>query len=219
MSRAADIAYEAIRQRLENKFYMPGNRLSESEISEICGVSRTPVREALRRLAIEYCVRIEPNRGAIAIDWSQEDIMDMFEMRSMMEGLAARKAAERRSEEQLHKLNIIIDKIDTAIRSNTPELRAEFLALNRQFHDLVFEASGSRRLTDIIARFVEKAVIARTAAKYSPKDIERSNQNHKDLVAAIEARNGLLAESIMRVHILAASERHRDGYTNGVNNC
>ena len=216
MSGASNIAYSAIRQRLEDGVFLPGDRLSESEISEICGVSRTPVREALRRLALEYFVRIEPNRGAFVIDWSREDIMDMFEMRSMMEGLAARKAAERASEAQIEKMRSITDSIEDSVVQNRPTLRAEFLTFNREFHDLIFEASGSRRLTEIIARFVEQAVIARTAEQYSPEDIRRSNQQHKDLVEAIGARNGVLAESIMRVHILAASTRHHDAYRDNV---
>jgi len=95
MSGASEKAYKHIRNRLLSGEFTPGARLSESELSDACGVSRTPVREALRRLALEYFVRIEPNRGAFVIDWSREDIMDMFEMRSMVEGLAARKAAER----------------------------------------------------------------------------------------------------------------------------
>ena len=92
ISGASELAYTEIRNRLLGGEYPPGARLSESELSDICGVSRTPVREALRRLAADYFVRIDPNRGAFVIDWSREDIMDMFEMRSMMEGLAARKA-------------------------------------------------------------------------------------------------------------------------------
>ena len=143
MSGASERAYAEIRNRLLKGEYAPGARLSESDLSEICGVSRTPVREALRRLALEYFVRIEPNRGAFVIDWSREDIMDMFEMRSMMEGLAARKAAERASEQQLIDLTNIIEKIDEVAYFKNGNMMSDFLALNRQFHEIVFEASGS----------------------------------------------------------------------------
>ena len=212
MSGASERAYEEIRNRLLKGEYAPGARLSESDLSEICGVSRTPVREALRRLALEYFVRIEPNRGAFVIDWSREDIMDMFEMRSMMEGLAARKAAERVSEQQLIDLTNIIEKIDEVAYFKSGNMMSDFLALNRQFHEIVFEASGSPRLTEIISRFVEQAVVVRTAAQFSPDDILRSNHHHKELLSAIKAKNGTLAENIMRVHILAASSRYHDDY-------
>lgn len=212
MSGASEHAYSEIRNRLLAGEYAAGARLSESDLSEMCGVSRTPVREALRRLALEYFVRIEPNRGAFVIDWSREDIMDMFEMRSMMEGLAARKAAERATSAQIDVMQDIIKDIDAAAAKDGPDMREIFLALNRRFHDMIFEASGSPRLTEIISRFVEQAVIVRTAAQYSPQDIQRSNQHHKDLLGAIRAKNGMLAENIMRVHILAASSRYHDNY-------
>lgn len=212
MSRASHLAYSEIRNRLLAGEFLPGERLSESDLSEKCGVSRTPVREALRRLALEYFVRIEPNRGAFVIDWSCEDVMDMFEMRSMMEGLAARKAAERADERHLSQMTDLIDKIDAIATENSAAMWEDFIKLNREFHDTVFEASGSRKLTEIIARFVEQAIVMRTASKFTPDDVRRSNQHHKDLLQAIKGRNGVLAESIMRVHILAAASRYNDGY-------
>lgn len=212
MSGASERAYEEIRKRLLRGEYAPGVRLSESELSEVCGVSRTPVREALRRLALEYFVKIEPNRGAFVIDWSREDIADMFEMRSMLEGLAARKAAAKATDKHISQMTDIIIKIDTLAQISGPEVIASFLALNREFHDVVFSASGSPRLTEIISRFVEQAVVARTAAQFTPADILRSNQHHKELLSAIRSRNGVLAETVMRVHILAASSRYHDVY-------
>jgi len=211
MSGASEQAYVEIRSRLLRGDYAPGERLSESELSEVCGVSRTPVREALRRLAVEYFVRIEPNRGAFVIDWSREDIMDMFEMRSMLEGLAARKAAERALPKHIDELYSIIN-IELVATDSTTDRMEQFLHLNRQFHDVLFDASGSPKLTEIVSRFVEQAVVVRTAAQYSADDIARSNQHHKELADAIRARNGILAENIMRVHILAASSRYHDDY-------
>jgi len=215
MSGASETAYVYIRNCLLNGEYVPGSRLSEIELSEKCGVSRTPVREALRRLALEYFVRIEPNRGAFVIDWSREDIMDMFEMRSMMEGLAARKASERATDTQVVKMRSIIEEIDSVVRDPGADMRDKFLMLNRKFHDAIFEASGSPKLTEIISRFVEQAVIVRTAAQYSLSDIAHSNQQHKELLGAIVARNGLLAETVMRAHILAAGSRYHDNYMPG----
>lgn len=215
MSGASERAYEIIRNRLVSGEYSPGARLSETELSEVCGVSRTPVREALRRLALEYFVRIEPNRGAFVIDWSREDIVDMFEMRSMMEGLAARKAAERATSDQIAIMSGIVEAIDVAAHAAGEGMMAAFLSLNREFHDVVFEASGSPRLTEIISRFVEQAVVVRTAAQFTSEDILRSNTHHKELLRAIRSKNGTLAETVMRVHILAASSRYHDNYMPG----
>lgn len=212
MSGASEKAYASIRNRLLVGEFLPGARLSESHLSESCGVSRTSVREALRRLALEYFVRIEPNRGAFVIDWSREDIMDMFEMRSMMEGLTARKAAERATPSQIDHMQTIIKRIDEAVVKNGPEMRDSFLVLNREFHDAIFEASGSPKLTEIISRFVEQAVVVRTASQYSTSDITSSNRQHEELLCAIRNGDGMLAETIMRSHILAAGRRYHDNY-------
>ena len=212
MSSATDQAYTQIRQLLVSKAYPPGSRLSETELSKICGVSRTPVREALRRLALEYLVQIEPNRGSFVTDWSQDDIMDMFEMRAMMEGLAARKAASRANQEQIDKMYKIHGDIDAILNQKRKVMREKFLKLNREFHDTVIEASQSPRLTDIISRFVDQAVIVRTASQYSKEDITRSNQHHKDIVDAIASGNGVLAEQVMRTHILLAIRQYHESY-------
>lgn len=212
MSGASEKAYLYIRSCLLSGEFAPGSRLNEIELSEACGVSRTPVREALRRLASEYFVRIEPNRGAFVIDWSREDIMDMFEMRSMMEGLAARKAAERANAAQIEAMRDTISRIDDIISDNSPYMRDQFLSLNRAFHDALFEAAGSPKLTEIMSRFVEQAVVVRTAAQYSTTDIAHSNQQHKEILSAVISGNGVLAETVMRAHILAAGSRYHDNY-------
>ena len=217
MSSASDRAYEEIRRRLLEGDYAPGVRLSESDLSEVCGVSRTPVREALRRLALEYFVRIEPNRGTFVIDWSREDIADMFEMRSMLEGLAARKAASKATTQQIQQMTDIIRKIDDLVNVPEENMMSSFLLLNRKFHDVVFSASESPRLTEVISRFVEQAVVVRTAAKFTPEDIFRSNQHHKELLNAIRTRNRVLAETVMRVHILAASSQYYESYMPNLN--
>lgn len=212
MSGASEKAYQIIRKRLVAGEYEPGARLNEQELSDLCGVSRTPVREAIRRLALEYFVSIEPNRGAFVIDWSRDDIDDMFELRAMLEGFAARKAAERNNIKICLQLNEIIKKIDFIVSQENAELMDDFLELNRQFHEHIFYASGSRRLIEMISRFVEQAVVVRTAAQYSTEDIRRSNQYHRELAAAISAGDGGLAQTLMQAHILTAAGRYHDAY-------
>ena len=136
----------------------------------------------------------------------------MFEMRSMLEGLAARKAAERASEYHQKKMAQIIEKLDEIADLNAPSMRADFVEENRNFHDALFEASGSRKLMEIIARFVEQAIVVRTASDFTPDDVRSSNQYHKDILSAIRAKNGMLAENLMRVHILKAGGRYQDGH-------
>jgi len=218
MSGASEKAYQEIRRRLLAGDFEPGARLSEQDLSDECEVSRTPVREALRRLALEYFVSIKPNRGAFVIDWSREDIADMFEMRATLEGFAARKAAERVSDSQIADLKENIRETERVLGEKKADVMDDFLRLNREFHDGVFQASGSRRLTEIISRFVEQAVVVRTASQYTIEDLKRSNQYHAELVEAISHRDGILAETIMKAHILAAAGRYHEVFMRNVSN-
>lgn len=212
MSAATEKAYQLIRRKLLEGEFEAGARLNENELAEMCAVSRTPVREAIRRLAGEFFVAIEPNRGAFVVDWTREDIGDFFEMRAMLEGFAARKAAQRATPEHIEKLQEIQQKIEVSLRARRGKAIDAFLAYNRQFHDLICEASGNKRLLELNSRFVEQAVVIRTAVQYSPTELKRSNQFHKEIVQAIRLRDQILAEQLMRTHILSASALYRKTY-------
>ena len=212
MSKAAESAYKQIRERLIDGTYPPGTKLNESELSKLCGVSRTPIREALRRLAADYFVSIEPNRGAFVIDWKSDDIADIFELRALLEGFAARRAAQRAKDEHLELMQSIVDEIDQISSADEEDSMNNFLELNRRFHDLIFEASGSLRLSEIIARIVQQAVVVRTAAQFTLADMQRSNLYHRELLQAFRLGDSVLAETMMRSHILAAAGRYQDAY-------
>lgn len=215
MSSAASKAYQEIRRRLLSGEFSPGEKLSEQDLSDRIGVSRTPVREALRLLAAECFVEIEPNRGASVIDWGRDEVEDIFEMRAMLEGFAARKAAAKASDAQIKELRAIVTKIDARlVKPGAPPMQ-DFLKLNSRFHESLRQASGNSRLAEIISRFTEQAVVQRTARQFSSDDMRRSNAFHLDIVEAIASRNGALAESLMRAHILAAAEVYRGGYMIG----
>ena len=211
MTGAVKTAYDEIRKRILAGEFEPGSHLSEQNLCEISGVSRTPVREALRRLQSEYFVLIEPNRGASVVDWGSEDISDVFELRAMLEGFAARKAAMRASEAQIAKLFNICKELDGVLKRQESDHLEKFLSLNREFHGAICEASRSARLTGMISRLVEQAVLVRTATQYSYEELVRSNQFHHEIAKAISNRSGSLAEQLMSAHIIAASQVYREG--------
>lgn len=147
MSKASSKAYEAIRARILTGEFAPGAHLKEEELAEVCGVSRTPIRDALRALSAEEYVRVVPNHGTFVAEWSDDDIKDIFTLRSMLEGYAARLAAARAMpghiEEMSHLNRIIKEMLE---KDGEPDLDL-FLTSNRRFHEIITEAAGSRRLT------------------------------------------------------------------------
>lgn len=212
MSKASQKAFTAIRGKILSGEFPPGSHLKEEELAEVCGVSRTPIRDALRALAGEDYVKIVPNHGTYVSQWSSSDIEDIFALRAMLEGYASRRAAERGAMDLGEKLEACCDRIDAMLaRDGKPDTEL-FLRENRLFHDLLTEAAESDKLRQLISRLVEQPVVARTAILFGPDDIRRSNAQHREIVAAIRAGNGEWAESVMKSHILAAFTTYRQIY-------
>ena len=209
MANAADQAYEKIGQLILSGHFKPGDRLSEEELSRFSGVSRTPVRDALRRLEAEYFVIIRPNQGAEVAVWSARDIDDLFHMRAMLEGMAASLAAARRNQGHIDALEACVDEIDLVLEARGDIDVAKFLSENKQFHLALIDAACSPRLRSTISNLIAPAVVARTAETFSKADLLRSNTHHRELVEAIRVGDRDLAEAIMRAHIHTAARSYR----------
>lgn len=200
MSRASDRAYSEIRRMILRGELLPGEQIREEQLAEACGVSRTPVRDALRRLEAEsFIIRNESQRSFVA-QWSLEDIAEAFQLRALLEGRTARRAATRITAEQLRALKACNRRIEAAISGDTPAIGV-FLENNRIFHATIMEAAASVRLTNILASIVEQPVVLRTAQQYDRENLLRSHHEHQELVAAFERRDDDWAEAIMAAHI------------------
>ena len=207
MSQAADRAYDALRAGVLGGRYAPGTRLGEIEVAAELGLSRTPVREALRRLGSEGLVEHLPNRGVRVRVWSTDDLDDTYEVRAALEGLGARRAATRISAGQLDRLAALADEmvtVDPTLGHRPPGDFADLARLNGEFHALVVQASGSGRLGETLATVVQVPLVLRTYQRYTPEALARSHAHHHELVDALRAGDGSWAESVMRSHVLAA---------------
>lgn len=204
MSKASNKAYSIIRSQILSGDFPPKTHLKEEELTLLCDVSRTPVREALHKLAADYYVEIIPNRGTFVTDWSSDDIEDIFNMRMLLEGYAAEKAVSKALSEDIQELTVYCDNIDELLSRDGPVDVEAFLVENRLFHKALWKSSGSKRLLAFLLRLVAQPVVARTVMAYSKEDIMRKNEHHKEIVEAIKAKDGAWARSIMSSHILAA---------------
>jgi DNA-binding GntR family transcriptional regulator len=206
VSRAVEIAYKRVRQGILSGAFAPGEHLRESDLVAYCGVSRTPVRSALNRLAADDLITLHRNQGARVKEWPADDVDDLFALRALLEGYAAARAAEHISLKQLDKIRTSIEEMDAVLISKKPlpaKIR-EFLRLNTVVHASIWEASGSARLQSMLSRLVEQALQVRTAATFTLDRIAESHHHHQELLSALAARDGLWAEAIMRSHIRAA---------------
>lgn len=211
MSRASDRAYSAIREMIMSGELAPGDALGEESLADRCGVSRTPVRDALRRLEAEMLVTRSDTQRSFVADWSLDDVADLFELRAMLEGHAARRAAERISDSALQDLRSCNARLRKAVTTSPPDIDS-FLERNREFHALILEAAGSRKLIALLASVIEQPVVWRTAHHYGEEELRRSCGEHEELLAAFVRRDGGWAESIMAGHIRRAFHAYADAH-------
>jgi DNA-binding GntR family transcriptional regulator len=203
MSRASDHAYAEIRSLILSGDAPAGSALREEQLAELCGVSRTPVRDALRRLEAElYVVRSGSQRAFVA-DWSREDVDEMFTLRGMLEAHAAARAANRFEPGALEALRACNRDIEAAVRGETPDIGA-FLDANRMFHRIIVDTAQSPRLAGLLSTLVEQPVVRRTAMHYGREQLAQSAQEHRELIQAFAARDADWARGIMSAHIRRA---------------
>ena len=204
MSSAVDKAYRTIRSQIFGGLYKAGDRLKEEELAEQIGVSRTPIREALRRLNAEHIVEFAPNHGACVANWSSDDIDEIYALRGLLECHVARRAAERISVEEIASLDTIQDEIEAAAASGTKEDLDRVAELNHRFHNILLRAARSDRVAMILSWLIDIPVMLRTYHAYSPRDMARSLNHHRELIEALKSRNVVWAEAVMAAHVNAA---------------
>ncbi len=193
-----EIVFEAIREAILNGTLKPGERLMEIQLAEEMGVSRTPVREAIRKLELEGFVVMMPRKGAYVAGMSMKDIADVFELRGALEGLAGGLAAERITEEELEHLERLLVKIGECVQSNDLE---GLIETDTEFHDVLFKATRNERLVQIISNLREQIQRFRSASLASPGRMKYAFEEHKQIVEAISDRNIELAQKLAAEHI------------------
>ncbi|NNN12927.1 MAG: GntR family transcriptional regulator [Acidimicrobiaceae bacterium] len=201
---ASESVYQLIRRRIVQGVYQPGGALKEADLAKGIGCSRTPIREALRRLESDGLVDILPNKGARVADWVGADPDQIFLLRANLEGFAARRAAVSISALEISGLAELAEKMEK-VESSGSQLRFEEIAgLNYEFHGGVFEAAGDKRLASIISCIIEVGSMMHTFRSYSKAEVDRSFRHHRELIDAFESRDADWAESVIRCHIYAA---------------
>ncbi|HEX5493487.1 MAG TPA: GntR family transcriptional regulator [Mycobacteriales bacterium] len=204
MPKAVERAYSQIRSAIVDGTFPPGMHLEEEGLADSSGVSRTPVREALRRLAAEGFVEFVPHQGAFVPTWTEADHHEIFDLRAVLESFGARLAARRVSAADLDELRALAAEMETAARSGRPDRLDDVAALNNRFHGAVLAASGNRRLRQLAQATVAVPLVLRTFQRYSAERLQRSLRHHREIVDALAARDESWAEAIMRTHILSA---------------
>lgn len=190
--------FNTIREAILEGSYKPGDVLRESTIATELGVSRTPVREAIRQLELEGLVQSIPNKETVVAGITDEDVQDIYLIRSRLEGLAARKAAERITEEDLHEMEEILALTSFYVEKNEVNQLKE---LDHKFHDIIYNATHSKTLNHMLSDFhyyIQQARKTSIAMPGRPKEVLKE---HEGIYLALKERNGELAEKLVENHI------------------
>lgn len=193
--------YQAIRLGIISGEYKPGDSLIETRLAGELGVSRTPVREALRQLELEELVLGVPNKGAVVVGVSEKDIDDIYQIRSLLEGLCARWAARSITLQQVDHLQETVELMEMYMHKND---YTKLTQLDTEFHDTVYKACDSRVLRHTLMGLTHNAFKARMLSLSDGERAEDAVREHREILSAIEKNESARAEQLMIEHIIKA---------------
>jgi DNA-binding GntR family transcriptional regulator len=194
--------FQSIREDILNGVYMEHDELRENTIAKKLGVSRTPVREALRQLELEGLVKIIPNKGAFVTGITAEDVKDIYAVRSMLEGLCVRWATENISEEQLTELEEILVLSEFHLHKSQGEKTQQVTELDGKFHEILYDASNSRILKHVLSDFHKYVRLARKASVANESRAQKSIEEHRSILDAIKNKDADRAEALANAHMM-----------------
>ena len=201
---AVEATYMAIRTAILDGTYASGQHLTGAMLAASIGVSRTPVREALRRLDAEGLVQVVPNQGAYVIGWTSADVAQIYGLRAVLETYATELATPALSHAQIDEIAALADLTFALAERQPAGFYQAFADANVSLHTLIIHAAATPRLCAMIAGLVEWPTMLRTLRLYSRDELVRSAGHHRELALAFRARDPIWASAVMRSHLLAA---------------
>jgi DNA-binding GntR family transcriptional regulator len=193
-----DVVFHTLRDAILEGTLPPGTRLMELQLSSVLGVSRTPVREAMRLLSMEGLVRMSVRRGTIVEPIKESDLRDALEVREALEELAVRKACRNMDELTIQTLKKLEQEFELSLEKNDMQTSAR---LDVQFHERITETAHNRRLTQSLTQLREELYRYRLENLKDPKTYPILVQAHRNIISALEAHDEDRAAQELQKHI------------------
>ena len=202
---SAERVYDDLRAAIIGGEYAPGERLRAEALAARFGTSRTPVREALMLLEGDGLVEIEPRRGAVVRSFDPADLVDLYEVRALLEARAAGLAAARIAPADLALLEATCERVES-LTGNSARTIDTLIATNEDFHRILIEAAGSPRLSAALRTVAGIPRPFKTVFWNDASARARSLAAHREIIAGLRAGSSDRAESAMRLHVLNARD-------------
>lgn len=192
--------YARLRKAIVEGYFAPGERLIQDKLAEQLGVSRSPVREAIRRLESEGLVEVAPVRGVTVINMPLDEAVGLYDLREVLEGLAARLAARNITPDQLSELRDCVKRMEGLLPPKTTPHR--WVEENSRFHEIIVQASRNRKLMELLPVLRESIGVLCRAIESNPGRVAEAMREHEAILAAIAAGDAEEAERLGRLHIV-----------------
>ena len=200
-----DVA-DRLREQIFNKQLEPGSWLDEQSLADQFGISRTPMREAIKVLASEGLVTIKMRRGAYVTEVAREDLEQIFTILSLLEGQAAKETAVKATEAELNMLDHLHHRLEKAAADRDIE---QFFEINGKFHELIQEIAGNKWMNGVIADLRKVLKLHRRDSLTSTGRLQNSLVEHREILRALLKRDEQAAEAVMRKHLAQGLEALR----------
>lgn len=207
-----EIVFSRLEEEILSGELERGAALGEIALSKRLGVSRTPIRGALHRLAEEGLVEIHPNRGATVVGINIDDLVDIYTIRERLEGLASALAAKRTTPEEIKRLSEAVELAEFYISKNDTEHIKE---LDTVFHSIIYSASGSRFLARTLSELHRKIISYRKRSLSVPGRLEKTAEEHREILEAIKRGDADEADRLTSLHIRRALENMITAFDSG----
>ncbi|PGV52466.1 GntR family transcriptional regulator [Bacillus sp. AFS037270] len=198
MSRPTEVAYQFIRQKIMDGTFMPSQKLVESELSELIGVSRNTIKKALLKLEQENLVSLEENKGATIKSFTLDEIINYLEIREVLEGLIAKSAALNISDAKLLQLEETLEKMKEHLDNNRFD---EYSKCNHLFHNIIYESSTNSQAVDMVNKIKTQLQRLRFKTILVPGRTQESFKEHQKILNALKEKDAKWAEDAVKFHV------------------
>jgi len=210
---AAKALYEEVAGRLRQSIFSqdlaPGARIDEQALAQVYGISRTPLREALKLLASEGLVVLKPRHGCYVVQVSQRDVEEVFAVLALLEGQCAYEAVEKAQPEDFQRLEIFHRKLELCTRKKD---RTEWFEINQEFHRALDEMSGNHCMIQLIGNLWKVVKLVRFHSLVQGRQLEQCLEEHARIMAAIRLRDPAAVKQAMTAHLLNCGSATSEGY-------
>lgn len=199
-----------MREMILNGELPKGEKINETSLSELLGVSRTPIREAVRTLHAMGLIDLVPHRGAYVTAFNAQETMDIFEVMSVLEGMAARLATRKMSQADFEKIESLHQDLETHYGSKNHK---EYSKTNQVLHSLIYKIANNKELNEVANGIQEKTQLCKQKQIYLPKRFDNSIAEHRNLLEAFRARDARKAEKVLIKHLINQGKALMSQYT------